>query len=309
MLPKHLLDSPNPHDMETELLEMEKVFVAYAPQLYFSSPFSRSGQLGAAYNDFLCLLPPGSWACLTDQDVMPLHPRFAYQCYDAITAHPEASFTCLTNRVASEWQLARDSNWWQDDIWEQTLLAAKIFSTPPLYPDHTHSSPLAGHMILLSKTTWEAVGGFKEEGVLGVDGDFHIRLRNAGLSLRLMDSTYIYHWYRGGDYYNVGHFDAEELRTRRPTSFSERKQQILPPHPLSKSNFPWELEGGGIIEDADREEPTPIAGQDTIMSEKGSDNCVTPGQVAAMWGGRVNNSFTEGAAFMQDLIDEEEPPK
>lgn len=52
--------------------------------------------------------------------------------------------------------------------------------------------------MLVEKRLWMDVGGFKTEGMLGVDNDFYDRVRKSGRTIRQMRGVYLYHWYRGG---------------------------------------------------------------------------------------------------------------
>jgi GT2 family glycosyltransferase len=63
----------------------------------------------------------------------------------------------------------------------------------------TNKAPLSGVLILIKKSEWEKVGGFKEEKMLGVDNDIHVKFKNSGLKVGLMKGIYVQHWYRGGN--------------------------------------------------------------------------------------------------------------
>jgi GT2 family glycosyltransferase len=64
---------------------------------------------------------------------------------------------------------------------------------------------MSGVMILLKKSMWEKVGGFKEEKMLTVDNDIHIKVRNAQGKVGLMQGIYLQHWYRGGNIKDIKH--------------------------------------------------------------------------------------------------------
>jgi len=65
--------------------------------------------------------------------------------------------------------------------------------------DVTYHSPMSGVMLLINKSSWERVGGFKEDKMLSIDNDIHYRIKNAGMKSGLMTGVYVQHWYRGGN--------------------------------------------------------------------------------------------------------------
>jgi GT2 family glycosyltransferase len=57
---------------------------------------------------------------------------------------------------------------------------------------------LSGVLIVIKKSIWEKVGGFKEDKMLTIDNDIHRKIRISGGLVGLMKGIYVQHWYRGG---------------------------------------------------------------------------------------------------------------
>ena len=71
--------------------------------------------------------------------------------------------------------------------------------------DITHLQLLSGVLILVKKSVWKKVGGFKEGEMLSVDNDIHQKVKLAGEKVGLMKGIYVQHWYRGGDNKQISH--------------------------------------------------------------------------------------------------------
>jgi GT2 family glycosyltransferase len=60
-------------------------------------------------------------------------------------------------------------------------------------------------MILIQKRLWKKIGGFLENGMLGVDNDLHTKVIKSNEKLYLMRGVYLYHWYRWPNYKDKSH--------------------------------------------------------------------------------------------------------
>jgi GT2 family glycosyltransferase len=69
----------------------------------------------------------------------------------------------------------------------------------------THNMELSGVLIVIKKSVWEKVGGFKEDKMLTIDNDIHRKIRISGGLVGLMKGIYVQHWYRGGIKENSQH--------------------------------------------------------------------------------------------------------
>ena len=56
--------------------------------------------------------------------------------------------------------------------------------------------PVSGLFMLFRRTAWEAVGGFKGDGLYGVDWRFSHELHDAGFPIYRMDGLFVAHFYR-----------------------------------------------------------------------------------------------------------------
>jgi len=92
-------------------------------------------------------------------------------------------FTCLTNRVGCDYQLAdvdRDNH----DIRYHREMAKRIevLNKNNEVTDITNNLPYLSGMMMMFR-------------FLGVDNDFHKRVKNRRLKVGLINTLYIYHWY------------------------------------------------------------------------------------------------------------------
>jgi len=163
-------------------------------------PFAPDLDLGSAYNRTMAALPEGGWACLLDHDATFTTKAWYFQLQAAINFDPDGTYTCVTNRFYQ----VREAPGWQarypypDD---HDLRNHRAFGKKQLVDttveDVTNSDHLArGLLILVSKKTWQAVGGFPAPGLLGVDWGWHLRLRRYGKPYYCVNGLYLYHWYR-----------------------------------------------------------------------------------------------------------------
>lgn len=170
-------------------------------KIWFNIPWSQEKNLGKAYNDFMELIPEDDYACFIDGDAMFLTPDFGNKLYDIVQEYPECGvFTCKTNRIGCQWQREPDM-WNEDEVRIHRAIAAflgigehPIRDVTDLGIDH----PMGGVLILISKKVWKKVGGFAN-GILGVDNKLHWSCIEHAEKVYLMESIYIYHWYRGGN--------------------------------------------------------------------------------------------------------------
>jgi GT2 family glycosyltransferase len=171
--------------------------------IHYAIAYDLNKDLGKAYNDTMRRLDPGDYGCFIDGDAMFLHPYFGKQLQDYVTKYPDGDlFTCKTNRVGTRYMLAGD--WASDDIAKHRQIAARLLSDMSV-KDITQDALLSGVVMLIKRSSWEAVGGFREDGMLGIDNDMHLRIRRNNGKVYLMNGVYVYHWYRGGQRGHIGH--------------------------------------------------------------------------------------------------------
>jgi len=70
--------------------------------IFTAVPYRADANLGAAYNEFMDLLPADAWAVFLDHDAMPTTGKWHAQFEEAIAFKPDAgAFVAMSNRIAS----------------------------------------------------------------------------------------------------------------------------------------------------------------------------------------------------------------
>lgn len=158
------------------------------------TPFSLEGDLGAAYNRAMRLIPDGDWACLMDHDAMPTTREWYRQLVEAIEFKPDAgAIVAMANRIAAPWQQIGDRE--NFDVAHHRAFGAKRLAHRTLL-DVTATKGFGGVLFAISKAAWARVGGFIEGATLCVDHGIHFALRDAGYRIYLLESLYVFHWRR-----------------------------------------------------------------------------------------------------------------
>lgn len=166
--------------------------------IYYSIPWHSQQNIGSYYNKFMQSLPNSSdYGCFIDGDACFTTSDFGSIIESHIENKPNVGlWTCLTNRVGCPYQVLRgikDSN----DIKYHRKIGEQISKKNKLQSYKINNlQPLSGMLILLKKEFWEKCGGFKENGLLGIDNDIHVDL-NKVCEIRMMLDLYVFHWYRG----------------------------------------------------------------------------------------------------------------
>lgn len=178
------------------------------PKVYYNIPWSSEKNLGKAYNEFAALVPEDGWICFMDADTMPTTPDYGRIIESIIVQHPDVeAFTCATNRVSCKWQIAKGSDWYNDDMRYQRIFGANQFERYGCAVEDVtdKKQKMSGHFLCIKKSLWTAIGGVAEGGMLGIDNDLHRRIQDSGHKLYIAPGLYLYHWYRGGNRRYVQH--------------------------------------------------------------------------------------------------------
>lgn len=164
--------------------------------------------IGKAYNEYMKLVPDDSWVCFLDHDAMfltansqPDLPNWQDQLYAVIQDNPEYScFSVITNRIGNPDQRFAGIDQNNHDIQYHRRIGERAYDQHYTeVKDVTNGHCISGVVMLVKKSAWKKVGGFKTDGpqgVLGVDNKFHLALKQAGCKIGLMKGVYCYHWYR-----------------------------------------------------------------------------------------------------------------
>ena len=181
-------------------------------KIFYSIGWDSSKNIGKYYNSFMKLLADDDYACFLDGDAMFTTKFFGKQLEEIVQKYPECGlFTCVASRMGCIWQRAGDPI--SDDMTVHRLIGRILSETK--YDEITDVSNvdkmhvLSGVLILISKKVWKKLGGFKEDGILGVDNDIHWMAQVYNEKVYLMNGVYLYHWYRGGNEADLQHLLKE----------------------------------------------------------------------------------------------------
>ena len=155
-------------------------------------PYDTGKNLGKAYNEAMSKLD--GWVLIKDYDILILLPETIRQIEHYTTIYPETGlFTCYTNRIANSEQLLNgmDNN---DSIRHHMKLARQQQSE--LYTVTELTKPVSGMLMVIHTDTWNEIKFSEDLLCLGVDNDYHNRLKEAGKSVLRMNGIYVWHTYR-----------------------------------------------------------------------------------------------------------------
>lgn len=179
--------------------------------IYYSVPFDSGKNLGRYYNQFMEIIPDDDdWGCFIDGDTIFTTADYGLVIEKAVAENPDAAcFTCVTNRVGCEWQIAPGVDVKSNDMAyhrKYSEILKNVYGSSVV--DVTRKprrEVFSGLFILLKKSAWKKIGGFKEDKMLGIDNDLHWKIQDHKLKMYMMRGLYLYHWYRGGDKTYVKH--------------------------------------------------------------------------------------------------------
>jgi len=179
--------------------------------IYYSIPYSTEKNIGKYYNDVMKTIPSDQdFSCFVDGDTIFTTPFYGYTIENVIEQNPNIScYTCYTNRVYCPEQIAPGVDTKSNDMAYHRnfgLMMESIYGTSCEDITKTKSGNLmSGCMILIQKRLWKKIGGFLENGMLGVDNDLHTKVIKSNEKLYLMRGVYLYHWYRWPNYKDKSH--------------------------------------------------------------------------------------------------------
>lgn len=168
-------------------------------KIFFTQVWDSSKNYGRYANEFMSMLPGDDmYGCLTDSDVtMDLTHEHGTIIYGYVEKYPEAVLTCMTNRIGCPWQKLVGINERNHDIAYHQQIAQKQKSKLYTITDASKETfPFSGMLMVIKKSVWKEVGGFKEEGMLGIDNDFFFKLQAHNKRILVMNGLYVYHQYR-----------------------------------------------------------------------------------------------------------------
>lgn len=185
--------------------------------ILYSIPFSTEKNIGAYYNYIMSTLQNDSdFACFVDADTIFTTSNFGDQILDVVKRYPECGlFTCYTNRVGFKKQIYPMIDMNNNDMQYHRDIGKSLQET---YWNECEdlsylkqNELISGMLLLVKKSLWKAVGGFKS-GMLSVDNDFHLKCIQNNEKVYLMKGVYIYHWYRWPNYSNTTHLKPNNTK-------------------------------------------------------------------------------------------------
>jgi GT2 family glycosyltransferase len=170
-------------------------------KIFHSIPWNSEKNIGKSYNEMMSLVGSDDWVCFLDGDAVHTTPFFGVRIEEVVKKNGDYSlFTCYTNRIGCPYQIAPNVDQKNNDQQYHRNFGEKMWNNfGAEVIDVTKQSPMSGVLLLVKKSSWESVGGFKEEKMLSVDNDIHIKFTNNGFKSGLMKGIYVQHWYRGGN--------------------------------------------------------------------------------------------------------------
>lgn len=180
--------------------------------LIASIAYDTERNLGRAYNQTMERLSPEDWCCFLDHDAVFTTRGWYPQVLRAIAENPRGGlFTAVTNRIGRKTQIPAGAPTGHD-MREHFAFGAKLAEQHGAsVRDVTRESPISGVVMILSRETWTAMGGF-DDGFFGVDNAAHRDVARIGKRVFLMPGLYVYHWYRAD---GVGHVNAPKASNAR----------------------------------------------------------------------------------------------
>ena len=152
--------------------------------------------LGKTYNEYMELVGEKDWACFLDHDAMFTTGDWFKQLEKIIVANPQYDLlTACTNRIGNPEQKLQKLLDTHDITYHRGIGARLQKQCGTDVNDVTVTHAISGVVMLVSKAAWKKAGGFKD-GFLGLDNDFHQRVKKADFKVGVMKGIYVYHWYR-----------------------------------------------------------------------------------------------------------------
>lgn len=191
-------------------LSIKNILNSFEFNIFYSIPYDINKNIGRYYNNFMRILPnDNDFACFVDGDTIFTTFDYGHIINEVIKNNKNIGcFTATTNRVYAKWQIADGVDTNNNDINYHRNFGESIKNKyGMLCEDVTDNQDvlMSGFFILINKKTWKKIGGFIENGILGVDNDLHKRLQNNGEKLYMMKGVYLYHWYRWPNRLNMEH--------------------------------------------------------------------------------------------------------
>ncbi len=172
-------------------------------QIYTFIPYSTKKNLGQAYNRCMDLIAGGDWALFLDHDVMFVSRDWYPLLVKVIGKNEDVGlFTCFSNRVGTKAQKAPGVCPVTHDILYHRHFGQKIAEkykdrVTDLKLEGKKRPKLSGYFLLISKRTWNKIGGVTKKGTSKVDWHIIKKCVAADIKVARIDGLYVYHYRRG----------------------------------------------------------------------------------------------------------------
>lgn len=175
--------------------------------------FSTDLNIGAEYNRLISN-SQSDWILLLDHDVLMVNPEWHYICQQAIQQYPDAAlFTCYCNAYTKHngnVNQRYDAPGLNDSVLDHRRFAKKIF-TENQFKCNPFSGNSIGFFMLISKEKWRKAGGFRPNGIFGVDFNYINRLRKNKFQTYLIEGLYTLHLHYRDDAWISNKRSTKEL--------------------------------------------------------------------------------------------------
>lgn len=166
-----------------------------------TTPYSFNGRLLEAYDSIFSMVSDNDWVCFMDGDTAFLEMSdFGHKLQDYINLYPDTGmFTCYATRCHYERQRRRNVDMDQDSI---KYYAKKSIEVKQLHPQvKSMNRRVAGHLLMLKKSTWETVKPVlmekaKNKKILGFDTQLSYSLIEKGYDIKVMRGILLFHYMR-----------------------------------------------------------------------------------------------------------------
>lgn len=156
--------------------------------------YEPGGLLGQDYNRIFSETVH-EWVLLIDHDIMlNTNPLWYAICQRSIETYPDTGmFSCLTNARHKTSQKVKhappghDAETHQEfarEIWEANQYQCELVQS---------GGKIAGFFMLIARSAWAHVGGFRGTGMFEEDWDFTRRLHEHHIPIRIMRGLYVMH--------------------------------------------------------------------------------------------------------------------
>ena len=171
--------------------------------IYTFIPFSINKNIGDAYNRCMDLIGPGDWAAMLDHDCMFVCRDWYPLLLKAVKKYPQYGlFTCYANRVGTKVQRAPGVSAETHDILYHRQFAKKMGDkykdgATDLRLEDKKRPKISGYFMLVSKKTWQSIGGATRKGMSKIDWHIVQKCVKQGIKVARIDGLYVYHYRRG----------------------------------------------------------------------------------------------------------------